>query len=59
MKKSLRWRYTFHTVDGRFIGYGDCPYWAAGVIRGWGATNVVLTKERVMYMTNRPVGAIR
>lgn len=59
MKKSLRWRYTFHTTDGEYIGHGDCPVWADGVIRGWGRENVVLTRERVLYVTGSPVGTIR
>jgi len=57
MKKRMRTRYTFHDINGNFIGHGDCPNWAAKVRAAWG-DKAIETREQVMYVTNRPQGAI-
>lgn len=58
MKRKMRIRYTFHTVEGELIGWGDCPEWAAKVREAWARPGFTEEREHVMFLTDRPIGAI-
>lgn len=55
MKRKMRTRYTFKSVNTEHTFWGDCPIWAEKTRRAWG-DKVVETQDRVMFLTHRKRG---